>query len=184
MVIKYKRITREVPCPKEAKLIGRLDECEESGRIVIFAGFQGALDRIQNICHKRHWSVVRCDGRGWHVTTSDGKLVKVDKPLHYWKDCETNPRVAFVAHPQSGGLSLNLTESRMSVFWSNDFNPESRSQAEDRIHRMGMDENRGCKIVDLFHLPSDIHVRNILLDNRRLELMTMGEFNSLESQMA
>jgi hypothetical protein len=92
--------------------------------------------------------------------------------------------VAFVAHPQSGGLSLNLTEARMAIFYSNDFNPESRSQAEDRIHRMGMDENRGCKIIDLFHLPSDTHVRNVLLDNRRLELMTMGEFNSLESQMA
>jgi hypothetical protein len=182
-VTKYKRITREVPCPKEGKLISRLEECEEAGRVVIFAGFQGSVDRIQKICHKHHWSVVRCDGRGWHVTTSDGKLVKVDKALRYWMDLEANPRVAFVAHPQSGGLSLNLTEARMAIFYSNDFNPESRSQAEDRIHRMGMDENRGCKIVDIFHLPNDTHVRNVLLDNRRLELMTMGDFTRLQEQM-
>jgi hypothetical protein len=91
--------------------------------------------------------------------------------------------VAFVAHPQSGGLSLNLTEARMAVFYSNDFNPESRSQAEDRVHRMGMDENRGCKIVDIFHLPSDTRVRQILRDNRKLELMTMGEFQALHTEL-
>jgi hypothetical protein len=71
----------------------------------------------------------------------------------------------------------------MAVFYSNDFNPESRSQAEDRIHRMGMDENRGCKIVDIYHLPSDTRVREILRDNRKLELMTMGEFSALQVQM-
>ena len=71
----------------------------------------------------------------------------------------------------------------MAIFYSNDFNPESRSQAEDRIHRMGMDENKGCKIVDLFHLPTDIHVRDVLLQNRKLELMTMGEFIQLEKTL-
>ncbi len=179
---KYKRIIREIPCPKEEKLAARLEECEETGRIVIFAGFQGSLDRIQRLCHKQHWDVVRCDGRGWHVTTKDGKVVKTDEPLKYWKNRD-NAKVAFVAHPQSGGLSLNLTESRMAVFYSNDFNPESRSQAEDRVHRMGMDENRGCKIVDIYHLPSDTRVRQILRDNRKLELMTMGEFQALQIQM-
>lgn len=183
-VTKYKRVTREVPCPKEDRLVARLEQCEETGRIVVFAGFQGACDRIQRVCHKNHWDVVRCDGRGWHVTTKDGQAVKVEKPLDYWKNMEGNPRVAFVAHPQSGGLSLNLTESRMAVFYSNDFNPESRSQAEDRVHRMGMDENLGCIIVDLFHLPSDERVREVLRDNRRLELMSMGEFTSLANEMA
>jgi len=179
---KFKRVIREIPCPKEAKVVDRLEECEENGRIVIFAGFQGSLDRLQRLCHKHHWDVVRCDGRGWHVTTKDGKVVKTSEPLKYWKD-RNHQRVAFLAHPQSGGLSLNLTESRMALFYSNDFNPESRSQAEDRVHRMGMDENRGCKIVDIYHLPSDTRVRQILSENRKLELMTMGEFQALHSEM-
>lgn len=179
---KFKKITKEIPCPKEQKLAERLEQCEETGRIVIFAGFQGSLDRIEKLCHKNQWDVVRCDGRGWHVTTKENKVVRTDEPLRYWLDF-SNQRVAFVAHPQSGGLSLNLTESRMAVFYSNDFNPESRSQAEDRVHRMGMDENRGCKIVDIFHLPSDTRVRQILRENRKLELMTMGEFSSLQVQI-
>ncbi len=40
-----------------------------------------------------------------------------------------------------------------------------------------MDENLGCEIVDYIHLPSDMKTLQILLDNRRLELMTMGDFD-------
>ena len=174
-VTKMKRISKEVPCPKEGVLKKRLAQCEETGRIVIFAGFQGSIDRIRSICKKEGWDVVQCDGRGWSVWDKTGKLIKTDKPLHYWSDLEHNQQVAFVAHPASGGLSLNLTEARMVVYWSNDFSPESRSQSEDRIHRKGMDENKGCKIVDIYHLPTDENTHKILKENRRLELATMGE---------
>ena len=62
------------------------------------------------------------------------------------------------------------------VFWSNSFKPEYRIQAEDRIHRKGMDENLGCEIVDLIHLPTDQRVVDVIRENRNLELMTMGAF--------
>ena len=68
-----------------------------------------------------------------------------------------------------------MTEAPMCVFWSNSFKTEYRIQAEDRIHRMGMDANRGATIVDLLHLPSDDRVLDVIQDNRRLEQMTMGE---------
>jgi hypothetical protein len=58
-------------------------------------------------------------------------------------------------------------------------NKTSRSQAEDRIHRPGIDANRGATIVDLFHLGTDRKVRDVLLDNRRLETMTLGEMQDL-----
>jgi SNF2 family DNA or RNA helicase len=174
------RVTREVPTPKEAALVDLLEENDEQGRIVIFAGFTGSLDRIIKTCQKEGWSTVRCDGAGWRVEDRDGKKLsgKTD-PMEYWADTEQNTKVAFVAHPQSGGLSLTLTEARMSVFWSNDFNPESRSQAEDRIHRIGMDENKGATIVDLIHLPTDLNIRTVLKDNRRLELLSMGDIESV-----
>ena len=105
---------------------------------------------------------------------NDQKVPRDIKPLDYWADLD-NPRVAFVAHPMSGGMGLTLTEARMSVFYSNDFSPESRTQAEDRIHRPGMDTNRGATIVDLFHLGTDRRVLDVLKDNRRLEQMTLSE---------
>lgn len=176
LVVKKVRETREVPCPKEKALTELLDENEECGRIVIFAGFTGSVDRCANICRKNGWAVVRCDGRGWEVTDFSGQLITGTEPLDYWADLANYPRVAFVAHPESGGMSLTLTEARMAVFYSNSFKPEYRIQAEDRIHRKGMDENLGCTIVDLLHLPSDDRVINVIRENRKLELMTMGEF--------
>lgn len=179
---KIVRHTREVPCPKDKALRMLLEECEETGRIVVFAGFTGSVDRVVNLCRKAGWSVVRCDGRGFEVTAHEAEVLTDVEPLDYWADVSGNPRVAFVAHPESGGMSLTLVESRLAVFWSNSFKPEYRSQAEDRIHRKGMDENLGCTIVDLIHLPSDERVLTVIQENRRLELMTMGEFNApLES---
>jgi hypothetical protein len=180
-VDKIVRITKEVPCPKDKALEADLETCEETGRIVIFAGFTGSVDRIAEFCRKKDWAVVRCDGRGFEVSVREDKQTRVitsggDEALAYWADLASNPRVAFVAHPESGGMSLTLVEARMAVFWSNSFKPEYRSQAEDRIHRKGMDENLGCEIVDYVHLPTDDRVIQVIRDNRRLELMTMGDF--------
>jgi SNF2 family DNA or RNA helicase len=182
LVDKIVRITKEVPCPKDKALEADLETCEETGRIVIFAGFTGSVDRIANFCRKKDWAVVRCDGRGFEVTVREDKQTRVitssgDEALAYWANLAENPRVAFVAHPESGGMSLTLVEARMAIFWSNSFKPEYRSQAEDRIHRKGMDENLGCEIVDYVHLPTDDRVIQVIRENRRLELMSMGEFS-------
>ncbi len=173
-VDKIIRTTREVPCPKEPALKMLLDECEETGRIVIFAGFTGSVDRIAKLCKREKWSVVRCDQGNFQVLPHDDSPV-TEEPLDYWANLEANPRVAFVANPESGGMSLTLVESRMAVYWSNSYKPEFRVQSEDRIHRKGMDENLGCTIVDLIHLPTDRRVLDVIRENRRLELMTMGE---------
>jgi SNF2 family DNA or RNA helicase len=109
----------------------------------------------------------------------DGESLHQEKPLDYWADLANNPRVVIVAHPQSGGMGLTLTESRMAIFYSNDFSAESRSQAEDRIHRMGTDENLGATIVDLIHLPTDERVRDVLKENKKLESMTLGDFDTI-----
>ena len=177
-VPKIIRTATQIPCPKDNALKDLLEENEEQGRLVVFAGFTGSIDRIVDLCLKQKWAVVRVDGRGWKVYDIDGNSLHQEDALSYWANLD-NTRVVFVAHPQSGGLGLTLTESRMAVFYSNDWNPESRLQAEDRIHRMGTDMNKGATIVDLIHLPSDEHVRDVLQDNRRLELLTLGEIENM-----
>jgi SNF2 family DNA or RNA helicase len=174
------RIAREVPCPKDAALKMLLDENEEVGRVVIFAGFTGSVDRIVKLCLKEKWDVVRCDQGNFQVFTaksdsSEGAAATEEEPLDYWANLERHGKVAFVANPESGGMSLTLVEARMAVYWSNSWKPEFRVQSEDRIHRKGMDENLGCTIVDLIHLPSDDRVLEVIRANRKLELMTMGE---------
>jgi SNF2 family DNA or RNA helicase len=172
-VDKMERSVKEVPCPKEEALVNLLDENEETGRLVVFAGFTGSIDKITALCLKQGWDVVRVDGRGWQVRTKDGILDEA--PLDYWADLANHQRVCFVANPHSGGMGLTLVESRMAVYYSNDYSPESRIQSEDRIHRIGLDPNKGATIVDLIHLPTDLKVLELLKSNRRLELMSMGD---------
>jgi hypothetical protein len=174
-VPKMIRISNEVPCPKDLAWVRDLERCEENGRIVGFAGFTGSIDRMVKLTRSEGWCVVRCDGGGWEVSDHKGEIItrNGEEALRYWSDMSKNARVAFIAHPESGGMSLTLTESRMSVFWSNSFKTEFRAQAEARIHRLG--QTRGVEIVDYCHLPSDHKVLDTLLDDRRLELLTLGE---------
>lgn len=188
-VTKYKRITREVDCPKVDAVVDLLDQNEEQGRIVFFAGFTGSLDRLVKTAQKQGWDTMRVDGRGWKIERLTGKpkedgtpeteTIKLDNPLDYWINPE-NRKVAFIAHPKSGGVSLTLCQqgdvpgATMAVFYSNDFDPASRAQAEDRVHRIGM--GQFAIIVDLMHLPTDRRVRQVLKENRKIELMTMGDF--------
>jgi SNF2 family DNA or RNA helicase len=172
-VEQYERTVKEVPCPKDAALLELLDENEDQGRVVIFAGFTGSIDKITKLCLKEKWAVVRVDGRGWITLDPEGEQIQ-GNPLDYWAD-KDNQKVAFVAHPKSGGMGLTLTEARMAIYYSNSYESESRIQSEGRIHRIGMDLNRGATIVDLINLPTDEAVLQRLKDNRRLELMTMGE---------
>ena len=169
-------MAREIPCPKDAALKMLLDENEETGRIVVFAGFTGSVDRMARLCLKEKWNVVRCDQGTFQVLTHDGEPVS-EEPLDYWANMN-HPRVAFDANPESGGMSLTLVEARTAVYWSNSWKPEYRIQSEDRIHRIGMDLNLGCLIVDLIHLPTDNRVLDVIRENRRLELMSMGELMS------
>lgn len=172
---KTQRAAAEVPCPKIEALADIFEEFEDIGRLVIFAAFIGSIDRCVALAQNLGWAVVRVDGRGWKAILPGGESW-TDKPIELWYS--NVERVAFIAHSESGGVGLTLTESPACVFYSNDFKPENRMQAEDRIHRPGMDEARGATIIDLIHLPTDEHVLSVLQENRRLELMTLGELKS------
>jgi SNF2 family DNA or RNA helicase len=101
---------------------------------------------------------------------TDVEMLKI-----FQKQVDHANRVVFVGHPGSAGMGLTLTASPTIVYWSNDFNAESRIQSEDRIHRAGMDVNRGATIVDLIHLPTDLLVLENLKKKRELQNITFGE---------
>jgi SNF2 family DNA or RNA helicase len=46
-----------------------------------------------------------------------------------------------VAHPQSGGIGLNFTNSALCIYYSTDYSIESQLQSEDRLHRIGQEKN-------------------------------------------
>lgn len=174
----YPRQAVEVGSPKDTALESLLDEYEDCGRVVVFAAFEASVDRCVSIAQRNKWSTIRVDARGWHFTNSDGLPVEMEPKqmlLEFQnKDSAYGP-IAFIGHPGSGGTGITLTASPVIIYFSNSFNGEERMQSEDRIHRIGMDTNRGATIIDLIHLPSDRLILESYRKKAQLQLMSMGE---------
>lgn len=52
-----------------------------------------------------------------------------------------------IANKRCGAFGLNLQQANYAIYYSNDFSWETRSQSEDRIHRVGQTKN--VHIIDL-----------------------------------
>lgn len=182
-VAKLKKEPQYMPCPKEDALIEDLDAAEALGRCVVWGGFTGTIDRIITIAHKYGWCTLRVDGRGYCGEDEQGNPLDKDELLDAMDNshpdakslANTYPKLCFVGHPKAGGMALTLTASPISIYYSNSFDGEARMQSEDRIHRAGMDANRGCVIKDYIHLATDKLVLDNLQQKRKLQALTMGE---------
>jgi hypothetical protein len=182
ITIMTQRKAIQVPCPKEEVFIDTLEEMEDIGRLVTFAGFTGSVDRCVNVALKQKWNVIRVDGRGWSYFRYDSqeKLhYKETKLLTLFQDKTREiEKICFIGQSDSAGIGLTLTESPVAFFYSNSFRADSRIQAIDRIHRPGMDLNLGATVIDVIHLPSDeLVLQNI---NKKLDLqaMTLGDIKN------
>jgi hypothetical protein len=179
-VPQYARKIITCATPKDDALRNWLDKCEAHGRIVISASFQGSIDRILKICKERGWACVAVDGRGWRYYDLMGKQSKDIEPLDAWEDCKH--KVAFVGNPGSCRFGLTLTAANTLIFFDNNFSAEHRLQMQDRIHRIGMDEVQGARIVDFVHLPIDQVILDTLNENKRLEGLSLGVLNEAMGQ--
>lgn len=163
---------QEVGSPKDDALRGILEECEEKGRIVIYAGYKASVDRCVRIAQGEEWKTIQVDGRGWFL---NGSSVDGDTALELFNTDYEN-KYAFIGHPASAGVGLTLTAADTIVYFSNDFSGEARMQSEDRIHRIGMKDK--ALIIDLIHLPIDKYVLTNLQRKKDLQAISMGELNA------
>jgi SWI/SNF-related matrix-associated actin-dependent regulator 1 of chromatin subfamily A len=88
---------------------------------------------------------------------------------------QTDPGTRFfVSNTQTGGRGITLHAATNVIYYSNDFNFESRRQSEDRCHRIG--QNESVLYVDLI-CPNtiDTHIVKTLLHKDELAGKTLGE---------
>lgn len=79
--------------------------------------------------------------RGWAPIVENGVRVGTET-------CPPKDQAQFfVAHPQSAGYGISLTEAELVVYYSNGYNLEHRLQSEDRCHRIG--QTKSVTYVDL-----------------------------------
>lgn len=176
-VPKYIRKAVEVGTPKDDALSSLFDEYGDVGRLCVYAAFTESIDRCVRIAQQSKWAVIKVDSRGWFFINQDGQTIETtpqEMLLRFQSKDSEYPQIAFVAHPRSGGVGVTLTASPAIVYYSNSFAGEDRMQSEDRIHRVGMDVNRGATIIDLLHLPSDKVILTNLKNKAKLQNTSMG----------
>lgn len=158
--------------PKDELFQGLLEQYEDSGRGIAYAGYTASIDHVVELCLEQGWSVWRNDGRGhW---CSEGWDFQTSYAMFQRRITCPKKKLMYVAHPGSGGVSITLTASLFAAYYSNDFSGEARSQSKERGNREGMDLNNGFTIWDFFNLATDRLVRDKLDNKERLEDMSLG----------
>jgi SNF2 family DNA or RNA helicase len=116
---------------KNPRLAALLDLAEDlNGQFIVWARFREELFTVAAALRKAGLRVVEYHGG---VNTADREIA-VDS-------FQAGEADVFVGQPQSGGIGLTLTRAESVIYYSNDFNLETRLQSEDRAHRIGTRHN-------------------------------------------
>jgi hypothetical protein len=167
--------------PKDDALRNLLEQYEETGRIIVYGSYHESVDKCAEICHKAGWSVAQRDGRGWQfygLPEGYGEqevLIQLDRSL----DTGEVDKLAYVAHPKSGGIGTNLTACPAAVYYSLDWDYGTFGQSLARGHRTGMDVQRGFVAWILCHLPTDEYVLKNLDGKREKQAWTLEEVQAV-----
>ena len=106
---------------------------ETSGKIIIWARFRKDIQRIEEALVKKYG---RESVGSYYGDTSEADR---DDLVRNFSDPDHATRF-FVGNPQTAGRGLTLVSANTVIYYSNDFNLESRTQSEDRCHRIGQEQ--------------------------------------------
>lgn len=122
--------------PKLKELFNIIEE-NDNEKLVIWSPFLDQMDITMAYLKKQGYDAVLMRG--------DTNINDRPKIVHSFQD----PKGAqfLVANPEVGGLGLNLVSAATQIFLANWYKPDTRSQAEDRLWRMGQERPVFC--IDL-----------------------------------
>tara|TARA_R100001086_G_scaffold242262_2_gene169809 strand:+ start:320 stop:1777 length:1458 start_codon:yes stop_codon:yes gene_type:complete len=147
--------------------IDALMDCVEemTGKIIIWSRFRYDIRKIEAALKKKYGpdSTVTYFGD----TTSDQR----EEAKKRFQEGDVR---FFVGNPQTAGMGLTLHAATNVIYYSNDFNLESRVQSEDRAHRIG--QHHPVLYVDLM-VPQtiDVHIVKVLQEKIKLSAAALGE---------
>jgi hypothetical protein len=178
----YNRVSKTIKTPKDDELLADLEQIRDSGRTrcVVWAAFHASIDKLTEIITAAGWNVIKVDGRGPVFTESEDQTVRIedldtDDIQTEFQQRNLDKPLVFLGNPDSAGEGLTLTAADTMVYYSNTFKGDKRQQSEDRIHRIGMDQNIAPRIIDYLHLPTDALVLENLAMKKDLQDLTRGE---------
>lgn len=104
-----------------------LIEVTSNHKVVIWTTFRHEISMIEKLVQELKLKHVKIDGT----------IPQNERQEAIRKFQEDDSYRVFVGNQHAGGLGITLTSADYCVFYSNDYSPEIRLQAEDRLHRIG-----------------------------------------------
>ena len=157
--------TKEIENNRLDVLLEVVEEME--GKVIIWSRFRHDILKIQS-------KLAQIYGASSVVTYfGDTTMDQRDNAIARFQD-SADPTRFFVSNPQTGGMGLTLHAAKNVIYYSNDFNLESRVQSEDRAHRVG--QQNKVLYVDLVSPNTvDVHIVKTLVSKNKLANITLGE---------
>ena len=156
---------KHIPNNRLSVLLEVIEEMEN--KVIIWSRFR---HDIMKICS----SLKGVYGQDSTVTYfGDTSMADRDEAIARFQD-PSDPTRFFISNAQTGGMGITLHAATNVIYYSNDFNLESRVQSEDRAHRVG--QHHPVLYVDLV-CPNtvDVHIVKTLVNKSKLANITLGE---------
>lgn len=164
-------------CDKDELLRGLLLDCRLRGedRIVIFAAFREAIEKVSDLCREEGWHVGQLYGgkKTWPTELGLASYGDLLREFDAGARSEGSAPIAFVLNAKSGGLGLNLHAALTHVWYSHDFDRESYEQSRGRGPRQGADPTKPMRFVTLTNLRTDELILKALRESADLQAITL-----------
>ena len=157
---------QEVPNNRMNVLMETIEEME--GKIIIWSRFRHDIIKITEKLKQTYGSDTVVNYFG------DTSMKDRQDAIEKFQNLESNVKF-FISNPQDRWHGYHTSCKPTNViYYSNDFNLESRKQSEDRAHRVG--QHQPVLYVDLM-CPNtvDVHIVKTLLSKNKLANITLGE---------
>jgi len=156
---------QEVPNNRMNVLLETIEEM--NGKIIIWSRFRHDIMKITETLKKTYGSDTVVNYFG------DTSMKDRQEAIEKFQNLKSNVKF-FISNPQTGGMGITLHAATNVIYYSNDFNLESRIQSEDRAHRVG--QHHPVLYVDLMCPKTvDVHIVKTLLSKNKLANITLGE---------
>jgi SNF2 family DNA or RNA helicase len=140
--------------PRIQALLTALDN--HVGQAIIWCRFTDEIRMIEKIL-------------GDECITYYGATTDREAKMQLYKDGKVR---YLVSNTATGGVGLNLTNSHLAIYYSNDFSYRNRVQSEDRQHRIGQTESVVCLDI-IAENTMDEKIVKILRDKKDISVQTM-----------
>lgn len=100
---------------------------EAQGKVIVFTRFKEDIIQLAEACQRL----------GIGYTEYHGGTRQEDRASNIERFRDDPACKAFLVNSSAGGTGLNLAFASTAIYYSNDFNADTRWQSEDRIHRIG-----------------------------------------------